>query len=115
MRRRAFIKKAGLAAAGAFAIPYILPSGRLFAASGIRKVNHVVFCMFAGGVRNMESIDKALGNLMPHMLLGTESVAPDIAAALASSPLPNLNLGYNLQSKGTLFKEFRFKSGPTGH
>ena len=115
MRRRDFIKKTGMAAAGAFAVPYLLPSGRLFAASGMRRVNHVVFCMFAGGVRNLESVDKSLGNLMPHMLSGTEAIAPDIAAAIASSPLPAFNLGYDLQSKGTLFKNFRYKSGPTGH
>ena len=115
MKRRDFIKKAGVAAAGAIAVPYILPSGRLFAASGIRKVNHVVFCMFAGGVRNLESVDKSLGNLMPNMLLGNEAVVPDIAAAIALSAPPNFNLGYNLQSKGTLFKEFRYKKGPTGH
>jgi len=115
MKRREFIKKAGLATAGAFAVPYILPSGRLFAASGIRKVNHVVFCMFAGGVRNLESVDKSLGNLMPNMLLGNEVIAPDIAAAIALSAPPNFNLGYNLQTKGTLFKEFRYKKGPTGH
>jgi len=115
MRRREFIKKAGLATAGAFAAPYILPSGRLFAASGIRKVNHVVFCMFAGGVRNFESVDKSLGNLMPHMLLGSETIAPDIAAAIAASQPPAFNLGYNLQTKGTLFKDFRYAKGPTGH
>ena len=116
MRRREFIRKAGLATAGAFAVPYILPSGRLFASSGIRKVNHVVFCMFAGGVRNLEAVDKSLGNLMPYMLSGSEAIAPDIAAAISlSGALPPLNLGYNLQSKGTLFKEFRYAEGPTGH
>jgi hypothetical protein len=115
MIRREFIKKAGIATAGAFAVPYILPSGRLFAASGIRRVNHVVFCMFAGGVRNLESVDKALGNLMPNMLQGLEVIPFDIALALSGNTLPALNLGYNLQSRGTLFKEFRYKSGPTGH
>jgi hypothetical protein len=115
MKRRDFIKKAGIVTAGAFAAPYILPSGRLFAASGVRKVNHVVFCMFAGGVRNLESVDKSLGNLMPNMLLGNEAISPDIAAAIALSAPPNFQLGYNLQTKGTLFKEFRYKKGPTGH
>jgi hypothetical protein len=113
MKRREFIKKAGLATAGAYAVPYILPSGRLFAASGIRKVNHVVFCMFAGGVRNLESVDKSLGNLMPNMLSGNEMVAPDIALAISASAPPAFSLP--LQSKGTLFKEFRYKKGPTGH
>src|SRR5690349_24951147 len=114
MKRREFIKKAGFATAGAFAVPYILPSGRLFAASGVRKVNHVVFCMFAGGVRNRESVDQELGNLMPNMLSGNQAIAPDIAAAIASSAPPSIAPG-NLQSQGTLFKEFRYKDGPTGH
>jgi hypothetical protein len=56
MNRRDFIKRAGIATAGAFAAPYILPGGRLFAASGLRKVNHVVFLLFAGGVRNLDSM-----------------------------------------------------------
>ena len=68
MKRRAFIKQAGLAAAGAFAAPYLLPSGRLFAATGARKANHVVFCMFAGGVRNLDSVEHNDGNLMKNLL-----------------------------------------------
>jgi anaerobic selenocysteine-containing dehydrogenase len=52
MKRRNFLKTTGLAAAGVIAAPYILPSGRLFAASGNRNANQVVFCLFAGGVRN---------------------------------------------------------------
>ena len=40
----------GLTAGATFTAPYILPSGRLFAASGARKANHVVLCLFAGGV-----------------------------------------------------------------
>jgi len=114
MKRREFIRKAGFATAGAFAVPYILPSGRLFAASGARKVNHVVFCLFAGGVRNRESVDKELGNLMPNMLTGTETIAPDIAAAIFASA-PPIIAPANLQSKGTLFKNFRYDKGPTGH
>lgn len=68
MDRRSFVKKAGLAAAGVIAAPYILPSGRLFAQTGNRKVNHVVFCMLAGGVRNIESVHQNQSNLMPTML-----------------------------------------------
>ena len=74
MNRRKFMKSLGMATAGAFAAPYILPSGRLFAATGSRVANHVVLCLYAGGVRNMESIDKAEGNLMPNILRGTESI-----------------------------------------
>ena len=112
MKRKQFIKNAALTAAGSMVVPYILPSGRLFAATGSRKANHVVFCLFAGGVRNLESMQKAEGNLMRNTLNGTEPISADIAAGvnqlpvIASSPL---------QNSGTLFKEFRYASGPTGH
>ncbi len=111
MKRRNFLKTTGLAAAGVIAAPYILPSGRLFAASGNRKANHVVFCLFAGGVRNFESIQKAEGNIMPNMLVGNESISPDIAGAIPNLPIG----GQRLQTQGTLFKEFRYAQGPTGH
>ncbi|MCG3165992.1 MAG: hypothetical protein POELPBGB_01767 [Bacteroidia bacterium] len=112
MQRRGFIKKAALATAGAFAAPYILPSGRLFAASGNRIANHVVLCLFAGGVRNFESMQKAEGNLMPFTLTGNESINPQIAAGMDPLPTPS---GQRLQQQGTLFREFRFGQGPTGH
>ena len=113
MKRRAFIKQAGLAAAGAFVAPYILPSGRLFAATGARKANHVVFCMFAGGVRNIDSVNFGNGNLMTNLLSNNTAVDSDIASAM--TPLPPNPLGYTLDSKGSLFQEFRYKAGPTGH
>lgn len=112
MRRRGFIKKATAATAVAFAVPYLLPSGRLFAATGARVVNHVVFCLFAGGVRNLETMHKADGNLMPNTLTGNESISADIAGGV--DLLGNVG-GQRLQEMGTLFKEFRFKQGPTGH
>ena len=57
MDRRKFIKRAGAAAAGTIIAPYILPSGRLFAASGGSGLaQHVVLVMFAGGVRQQESV-----------------------------------------------------------
>lgn len=113
MKRRDFLKKTAYATAGAFVAPYILPSGRLFAATGLRRVNHVVFCLYAGGVRNLESIHMNDGNLMPNILNGNLPVASDIAGgmqALPASPLPQ-----TLQTFGTLFKEFRYYEGPTGH
>ena len=113
MKRRAFIKQAGLAAAGAFAAPYLLPSGRLFAATGARKANHVVFCMFAGGVRNLDSVEHNDGNLMKNLLNNNSSISPDIAPAM--TPLPANPLSYTLDSKAALFNEFRYKEGPTGH
>ncbi len=112
MKRRGFIKKAAAATAGAFSAPYILPSGRLFAATGTRVVDHVVFCLFAGGVRNLESVHKADGNLMPNTLLGNESISSDIAAGV--TPLGQVG-GQRLQEMGTLYKEFRFAQGSTGH
>ena len=112
MKRKQFIKNAALTAAGSMVVPYILPSGRLFAATGSRRANHVVFCLFAGGVRNLESIHKAEGNLMRNMLNGTEAISADIAPGIVQ--LPSLT-STPLQNAGTLFKEFRYASGPTGH
>lgn len=113
MDRRKFLKSAGMMAAGAMAAPYILPAGRLFASSGIRKVNHVVFCLYAGGVRNLESVHMAEGNLMPAMFNGSAPISADIAPAM--DPLPASPLSQPLQNFGTLFKEFRYSQGPTGH
>ncbi len=113
MNRRQFIRKTGMATAGAFALPYVLPGGTLFAPTGARKANHVVFCLFAGGIRNRESIHKNEGNLMSSMLNGSETISSDISgsmSALGSSPLSS-----PLQNFGTLFKEFRYNQGPTGH
>src|SRR6185295_14792722 len=103
MRRRDFVKKVGFATAGAFAAPYILPSGRLFAASGMRKVDHVVVCLFAGGVRRLDTIDKMNGNLLPNILSGSEAIPLDIASQL--HPLPTAPASA-LQNYGTLFKKF---------
>lgn len=113
MRRREFIKKSAIATAGAFVAPYILPSGRLFAASGLRRVNHVVFCLFAGGVRNLESVHMNDGNLMTNMFRGNASISPDIAGGMEA--LPASPISGRLQDFGTLFKEFRYYNGPTGH
>ncbi len=117
MRRRSFLKKSGLAA-GAITIPYILPSGRLFASTGSRVVNHVVFVLFAGGIRNQESVEQAYlayqgaptqGNVMENMLTGSRpgaNVVYDRWAPVLATPL---------QQRGTLFKELRYTTGPTGH
>ncbi|TAL59667.1 MAG: hypothetical protein EPN85_08900 [Bacteroidetes bacterium] len=110
--RREFLKKVSLAAAGTFLAPTILPSGRLFAATGARKANHVVFCLFAGGVRQMESIQQADGNLMRYTLSGTQAISPDIIGGMSLLPSPT---GLPLQNYGTLFKQFRYNNGPTGH
>jgi hypothetical protein len=109
MNRRKFIRTLGLAAGAAAAAPYILPSGTIFARTGSRRVNHVVFCLFAGGIRNIESVHQHYGNLMPGLLEGEISTA----AGVNSFPPPPYPVP--LIREGTLFKEFRYKDGPTGH
>lgn len=104
----------GLTAGATFAAPYILPSGRLFAASGARKANHVVLCLFAGGVRSLESHNYAngqFGNLMPYTFTGSpvNLDGVDIGNALG------VPTGQTLQEQGTLFKNFKLNQGPTGH
>ena len=110
--RRDFLKKAALGTVGAFLAPTILPSGRLFAATGARKANHVVFCLFAGGVRQLESVQMADGNMMRWTLNGSAPISGDIIGGMSPLPLPT---GLALQNYGTLFKEFRYNNGPTGH
>lgn len=100
------------------ALPYILPGGRLFAASGNRIANHVVLVLFAGGIRNQESVKQlylqgqgisTTGNVLENILKG---------------PRPGNNIFYNpwnpvlttpLTDQGTLFPEMRYTTGPTGH
>jgi hypothetical protein len=118
MKRRAFIKKAGLATAGIIGAPYLLPTGRLFAGTGDRLANHVVFVLFAGGVRHQESIDQQY--LAAQGLPTTGNVMQNILSGSA----PTSNLIYNpwlpilsspLVKQGTLFNELRYSTGPTGH
>lgn len=116
MKRRDFLKNMGLATAGVVASPYILPSGRLFAATGTRKVNHVVFCMLAGGIRNDESVKQNEGNLMSTMLKDVSGGYAEQPGFLTSAQISANPLGSRrLQEFGTLLKEVRFADGPTGH
>ena len=124
MNRRDFFKKAGLATAGTVAAPYILPTGRLFARTNTPKAEYVVMVMFAGGVRQQESVLQryledsqevtgAAGNIMPNLFDG---VAPDRkivygtdpggGATRGSEPIPRI-LGQSMQSTGTVFKEMK--------
>lgn len=112
MDRRSFLKKSALGTMGIVG-PTILPTGRLFAATGSRRANHVVFCLFAGGVRNVESIFKNEGNLMPAMLKGNSSISSDIAGGITA--MPTSPLSKTLQEYGTLFTNVKFIDGPTGH
>jgi hypothetical protein len=109
MKRRNFLKQTAGLAAGTVASPWILPGGRLFAKTGSRKVGHVVFCLFAGGIRNIEAIQQAEGNLMPASFDGAASTIPGL------DPIPASPWMKKLSKEGTLFPELRYKEGPTGH
>ncbi len=117
MRRRDFIKKAGATAAATVAMPYILPSGRLFAASGRQLSQHVVMVMFAGGVRQQESIlqrylddsqanEPYPGNIMYNMFNGAPPEQKIVFGTGQGgiNPIPQL-LDTTLQSQGTIFSE----------
>ena len=106
MDRRRFIQRAGAAAAGSLVFPYILPTGRLFASSGGGGVaQHVVFVLFAGGVRQQESIlqryladsqnDPNEGNVMYNMFDGAPPVEKIVyGTGLGGiSPIPSIQIG----------------------
>ena len=116
MKRRSFIKKTGIAAVGAATLPYVLPSGRLFAATGAQLAEHVVYVLFAGGVRQQESVLQRYlddsqglpfaGNIMYNMLEGAPPSAKIVYGQGQGgiTPIPQL-LSETLQKQGTLFKE----------
>lgn len=112
MERKEFIKKVGILGAGLIGMPYILPTGRLFAGTGKRIVNHVVLCLYAGGVRSLESVQKAEGNLMPNLFSGSDPISSDILPLLAGLPLVNAT---PLEKNATLYKNFRYNSMYAGH
>jgi hypothetical protein len=128
MKRKEFIKNAVKLTAGGLIVPYILPSGRLFARSGIPKADHVVFVLFAGGVRQQDSIlqrylaesqgENIGGNIMYNFF---EGAAPDDKIAYGttpsgqprgSQPIPKI-LTQTIQKQGTIFAEMRAVNG--GH
>jgi len=111
MNRRKFIKDTAKTTLG-ISIPFILPSGRLFAATGDRKVEHVVFCLFAGGIRNNESLEMREGNLMPNTLNGDQVINQDIISGMQLMPQ---TVNGAIQNHGTLLKGFRYNSGTTLH
>ena len=130
IKRRKFIKKASLATAATVGVPYLLPSGRLFAASGSQMAEHVVFVLFAGGVRQQEAMLKRYlaesqgldieGNIMYNMLTGDN---PEIKIVYGvdtadgqpgGMPIEQI-LETPLELQGTLFPEVRYSAGSTGH
>lgn len=112
MNRRDFIRRSSTTALGAMATPYILPSGRLFAPTGSRLANHVVLCLFAGGIRSFESAEMREGNLMPNLLAGDAPISADIRDGV-EEVAPALDRP--LQHSGTLFTGFRYASPITLH
>ncbi len=123
MNRRKFIKKAAVATAGSMVIPTILPSSAVFAQTGSPMAGHVVYVMFAGGVRQQESVLQRYltdsqglqgsvyeGNVMYNILNGQAPqqkivYGTDPAQGLAGSqPLPPI-LSQSIQTLGTLFPE----------
>lgn len=128
MNRRKFIKTTAVAGAGAFTVPYILPSGRLFAASGEQLAPHVVYVLFAGGVRQQESVLQRYladsqglpweGNILYNMLNGDAPTNKIVYGtdqgngAAGGTPIPRI-LSQTLQSQGTLFREVSSQSN--GH
>jgi len=122
MKRKEFLKKAGAATAGAVALPYILPSGRLFATTPDPRSEYVVYVLFAGGVRQQESVLQGYlntsqnldtsyaGNIMPNLLVGdapTRKIAYGTTSnggTVGDTPIPKI-LSTPLQNQGVLFKE----------
>lgn len=118
MKRRKFIQSVAAATAGAFAMPYILPSGRLFAQSQPRLAEHVVLVLFAGGVRQQESVLQGYlaqsqnsnweGNILNNLMEGD---APDGKIVYGTDPQPGTNipipkvLDTTLEKQGTFFRE----------
>ena len=130
MKRRKFIKKAALTSSGILSMPYILPSGRLFAETPNPIAGHVVLVLFAGGVRQQETMLQRYlaqsqnvneeGNIMYNMMTGAP---PEIKIVYGvdspdgqpgGSPIDPI-LETPLQLQGTLFPEVRFSAGGTGH
>lgn len=128
MNRRKFIRNTALAAGAGIAFPYILPSGRLFATSGVPLAQHVIYVLFAGGVRQQESVLQRYlddsqglpfaGNIMYNMLNGqapTNKIVYGVnqgSGAEGGSPIPQI-LNQTLQQQGLLFPEVR--SSTAGH
>lgn len=112
-------------------MPYILPSGILNAQTSPAMADHVVFVLFAGGVRQQESVLKRYlsgsqnedveGNIMYNLLEG-DSPEDKIAYGrddtqnniIGAIPIERL-LETTLEKQGTMFPEVRFSRGGAGH
>lgn len=131
MKRRDFVKTSTLASAGSVSIPYILPSGLLGGMTTSPLADHVVFVLFAGGVRQQESVlqrylaegqnEAVEGNILYNLLTGAppsdkiaygrDDTANNIIGGIPIDPV----LATPLDQLGTLFPEVRFSKGGAGH
>lgn len=126
MNRREFLRKSALTTAAALAGPYLLPSGRLFAQTNSKLADHVVLVMFAGGVRQQESILQRYladsqnvaieGNILYNLFEGNapiDKIVYGTDANLAGEiPIPRI-LSQPINKQGTIFREMR--SSSAGH
>jgi hypothetical protein len=131
MKRRSFLKTSSLATAGSLTMPYILPSGLISGMTTPPIADYVVFVLFAGGVRQQESVlqrylaegqnENVEGNIMYNMLTGSppddkiayglDDTANNIIGGIPINPI----LQTPLDQLGTLFPEVRFSKGGAGH
>lgn len=109
-------------------MPYLLPTGRLFAKTNAPLAEHVVFVIFGGGLRQQDSILQRYladsqgfnseGNILYNILDGpppSSKIAYGTTPSGQSSgsqPIPKI-LNTSLESQGTIFAEMRAISG--GH
>ena len=131
MKRRKFISQSAMASAGTIAMPYILPSGLMSMTTAPPLAEHVVFVLYAGGVRQQESVlqrylaegqnENVEGNIMYNILTGAP---PDDKIAYGLDDTVNNIIGgipidpilqTPLDQIGTLFPEVRFSKGGAGH
>lgn len=123
MKRRKFIKNLGLVTAGSIGMPYILKSNSFGISAGGGFADHIVFVLFAGGLRQQETMLQRYltdsqgltgsayeGNIMYNMLNGsapTDKIVygTDPSFGLPGSvPIPQI-LSQTLETQGTTFKE----------
>jgi hypothetical protein len=120
MKRKDFIKQTAILGAGLPFAPYIIKGRGLKVDS--EKAPHVVFVLFAGGVRQQEAIEKRYlegsqnenieGNIMFNLLDGESPISKVVFGTTPSGepegsrPIPRI-LSQTLQRQGTLFSEMR--------
>lgn len=126
MKRREFIKTASLVTAATVAGPLIFPQAhRLFSTPRSGSADFVVYVMFAGGVRQQESVLQRYltdsqgltgsgyeGNILNNLLTGdlpTQKIVfgtTPSGGLEGSQPIPRI-LSNTLQQQGVLFPEVR--------